>query len=89
MTMTYIVEEVEDTGVGLAKETQDRYLTNSFQVSPGGSVSSQGLGWDWPFAKKSSLPTVEPSVQSPRPWTWHHDLLYSSARRSRDCAFAD
>lgn len=36
--------EVEDTGVGLALETQDRVFDKFFQVSPGGSISSQGLG---------------------------------------------
>lgn len=36
--------EVEDSGVGLALETQDRVFDKFFQVSPGGSISSQGLG---------------------------------------------
>jgi signal transduction histidine kinase len=36
--------EVEDTGVGLSKEMQERVFEKFFQVSPGGSTSSQGLG---------------------------------------------
>ncbi len=39
-----VMIEVEDTGVGLAKETQERVFDKFFQVSPGGSISSQGLG---------------------------------------------
>jgi signal transduction histidine kinase len=39
-----VLIEVEDTGVGLAKETQERVFEKFFQVSPGGSTSSQGLG---------------------------------------------
>ena len=39
-----VLIEVEDTGVGLAPETQDRVFDKFFQVSPGGSTSSQGLG---------------------------------------------
>lgn len=36
--------EVEDTGVGLAPDTFDRVFDKFFQISPGGSKSSQGLG---------------------------------------------
>ena len=36
--------EVEDTGVGLGNEAQARIFDKFFQVSPGGSTSSQGLG---------------------------------------------
>jgi len=36
--------EIEDTGVGLAEETQGRIFDKFFQVSPGGSTSAQGLG---------------------------------------------
>ena len=39
-----VLIEVEDTGVGLARETQERVFDKFFQVSPGGSTSSQGLG---------------------------------------------
>ncbi len=36
--------DVEDTGVGLAREAQERVFEKFFQVSPGGSTSAQGLG---------------------------------------------
>jgi two-component system CheB/CheR fusion protein len=39
-----VLIEVEDTGVGLSHETQERVFEKFFQVSPGGSTSSQGLG---------------------------------------------
>lgn len=39
-----VLIEVEDTGVGLAQESQERIFDKFFQISPGGSTSSQGLG---------------------------------------------
>jgi signal transduction histidine kinase len=39
-----ILIAVEDTGVGLSPETQQKVFERFFQVSPGGSKSSQGLG---------------------------------------------
>ena len=42
--MNVVQIEVEDTGVGLAADTQERVFDKFFQVSPGGSTSSQGLG---------------------------------------------
>jgi signal transduction histidine kinase len=39
-----IVVDVEDTGIGLAQDTQVKVFEKFFQISPGGSTSSQGLG---------------------------------------------
>jgi signal transduction histidine kinase len=39
-----IVVEVEDTGIGLAEETKNKVFEKFFQISPGGTASSQGLG---------------------------------------------
>lgn len=39
-----VTVEVEDTGVGLAPETQDVIFDKFFQVTPGGSKGAQGLG---------------------------------------------
>jgi signal transduction histidine kinase len=50
-----VVVDVEDTGVGLARETQDRVFDKFFQVSPGGSTSSQGLGLGLAICKEIVL----------------------------------
>ncbi len=41
---TEVMIEVNDTGIGLSNELQERVFDKFFQVSPGGSTSSQGLG---------------------------------------------
>jgi len=47
--------EVQDTGVGLAADTQERIFDKFFQVSPGGSTSSQGLGLGLAICKEIVL----------------------------------
>lgn len=47
--------EVEDTGVGLAEDSQERVFDKFFQVSPGGSTSSQGLGLGLAICKEIVL----------------------------------
>ena len=46
---------VQDTGIGLAAETQERIFDKFFQVSPGGSTSSQGLGLGLTICKEIVL----------------------------------
>jgi len=50
-----VVVAVEDTGVGLAADTQERVFDKFFQVSPGGSTSSQGLGLGLAICKEIIL----------------------------------
>jgi two-component system CheB/CheR fusion protein len=50
-----VLIEVEDTGVGLAVQTQERVFEKFFQVSPGGSTSSQGLGLGLAICKEIVL----------------------------------
>jgi signal transduction histidine kinase len=47
--------EVEDTGVGLSAETQERVFEKFFQLSPGGSKSAQGLGLGLAICKEIVL----------------------------------
>jgi signal transduction histidine kinase len=47
--------EVEDSGIGLAAETQARVFDKFFQVSPGGSTSSRGLGLGLTICKEIVL----------------------------------
>ena len=55
LDMNDIVIDVEDTGVGLAADTQERVFDKFFQVSPGGSTSSQGLGLGLAICKEIIL----------------------------------
>jgi len=50
-----VLIEVEDTGIGLAAEMQERVFDTFFQVSPGGSTSSQGLGLGLAICKQIVL----------------------------------
>src|SRR5262249_17348015 len=50
-----VLLEVKDTGVGLAVETQEHVFDKFFQVSPGGSTSSQGLGLGLAICKEIIL----------------------------------
>ena len=46
---------VEDTGVGLSPETQERVFEKFFQISPGGSKGAQGLGLGLAICKEIIL----------------------------------
>jgi signal transduction histidine kinase len=50
-----ILVQVEDTGVGLARQDQERVFDKFFQISPGGSTSSQGLGLGLAICKEIIL----------------------------------
>jgi signal transduction histidine kinase len=50
-----VLVEVEDTGVGLAADTQERIFDKFFQISPGGSKGSQGLGLGLAICKEIIL----------------------------------
>jgi two-component system CheB/CheR fusion protein len=50
-----VLIEVEDTGIGLAADMQERVFDTFFQVSPGGSTSSQGLGLGLAICKQIIL----------------------------------
>src|SRR5205814_8998363 len=47
--------EVSDTGIGLSPETQDRIFDKFFQITPGGSKGSQGLGLGLAICKEIVL----------------------------------
>jgi signal transduction histidine kinase len=47
--------EVEDTGVGLSAEVQERVFDKFFQISPGGSKGAQGLGLGLAICKEIVL----------------------------------
>lgn len=47
--------DIEDTGVGLAPETQDVIFEKFFQVTPGGSKGAQGLGLGLAICKEIVL----------------------------------
>ena len=55
MTEDAVLIEVEDTGIGLASDTQERVFDTFFQVSPGGSTSSRGLGLGLAICKQIIL----------------------------------
>lgn len=46
---------VEDTGVGLSPDTQERVFEKFFQISPGGSKGAQGLGLGLAICKEIIL----------------------------------
>jgi signal transduction histidine kinase len=50
-----ITLEVADTGIGLSQETQDRIFDKFFQITPGGSKGSQGLGLGLAICKEIVL----------------------------------
>jgi signal transduction histidine kinase len=47
--------QVEDTGVGLAADVQERVFDKFFQISPGGSKGAQGLGLGLAICKEIVL----------------------------------
>ena len=47
--------EVEDSGVGLSQETQEKIFEKFFQVTPGGSKGAQGLGLGLAICKEIIL----------------------------------
>jgi signal transduction histidine kinase len=50
-----ITIEVSDTGIGLSQDTQDRIFDKFFQITPGGSKGSQGLGLGLAICKEIVL----------------------------------
>ena len=52
---TNVLVEVEDSGVGLAPETQEKIFNKFFQISPGGSRGAQGLGLGLAICKEIVL----------------------------------
>jgi signal transduction histidine kinase len=52
---SFVRVEVEDTGVGLSPDTQDKIFEKFFQVTPGGSRGAQGLGLGLAICKEIIL----------------------------------